>query len=112
MELSQQTEQQALEWLEMAQFMTMGQIFGLYAAFGREAFKQGPAKLLQKCWKGLCLAHTLLLVTLSWGQLRELLKIVKWIDEVMLGPKETSQKKNARSLFLAHVIGLHLIMTV
>ncbi len=34
------------------------------------------------------------------------------IDEAMMGPKDTSKKKNARSLFLAHVVDLHLIMTV
>ena len=96
----------------MAQFLTMGQIFGLYSAFGRGAFKKGPTTLLQKCWKCQFLAQTLLIVTLSWGQLKELLKMVKWIDEVMVGPKDTSRKKNARSFFLPHVIDLHLILTV
>ncbi len=110
MQVSQLTEQQALELLEMVQFLTMEQIFGLYAALSRGVFRQGPTTLLQKCWKCQSLAQTLLLVTLSWGQLEELLKMVKWIDEVMMGPKDTS--KNARSLFLAHVFDLHLIMTV
>ena len=48
MEVSQLTEQQGLELLEIALFLTMGQIFGLYAAFGRGAFKQEPNTLLQK----------------------------------------------------------------
>ncbi len=87
MEVSQLTEQQALELLEMVQFLTMGQICC------RGAFQQGPTKFLKKCWKCPSLAQTLLLVTLKWRQLTELLKMVKWIDEVMVGPKDTSTKK-------------------
>ncbi len=106
------TSQQALDLLRMAQTLTIGQIFALYTAFGQEAFKDGPIALLQRCWKCQSLAQTLTIMVLTWGQTRELLNLVKWIDQTMLGPKSTGKKENAKISFLAQVLNLHLIRTV
>ncbi len=51
-------------------------------------------------------------MVLTWGQTRELLSLVKWVDQTVLGPKDTTKKKNAKNSYLAHVLDLHLIMTV
>ena len=53
-----------------------------------------------------------MIMVLTWGQTRELLSLVKWIDQTVLGPKDTSKKKNAKNYFHAQVLDLHLIMTV
>ena len=37
---------------------------------------------------------------------------MKLFDQTILGPKDTSKKKNAKNYFLAQVLDLHLIMTV
>ena len=71
------TAQQAVDLLRMAQTLTMGQIFGLYTAFGQEAFKYGPITLLQRCWKCQSLAQTPTIMVLTWGQTRELFSLVK-----------------------------------
>ncbi len=102
------TAQQSLGLLRMAQTLTMGQIFALYVAFGQEAFKLGPITLLQRCCKCQSLEQTLTIMVLTWGQTRELLSLVKWIDRTVLGPKDTNKK----NYFLAQVLDLHLIMTV
>ncbi len=106
------TAQQALDLLRMAQTLTMGQTLTLYTAFGPKAFTHGPITLLQRCWKCQTLAQILTIIVQTWGQTRELLSLVKWIDQTILGPQSTGKKKNATNYFLAHVLDLHLIMTV
>ncbi len=94
------TAQQALDLLRMAQILTMGQMFALYTALGQEVFNQGPITLLQRCWKCQSLGQTLTIIVLTWGQTRELLSLVKWIHQTVLGPKDTTKKKNAKNFWL------------